>query len=68
MRSVVVDQPVGRDGLEHALTSSRRQASIQRKCGVAVVPRPPERVDELRAAGKIDRNKVRHGEKATVTP
>jgi 1,4-dihydroxy-2-naphthoate octaprenyltransferase len=42
--------------------------SIEWKRRVTVVPYQPQRIDELRASGQIDRNEVRHGQKATVTP
>ena len=46
----------------------RSAASVDRReRGIAVIPDPPERADELLAAGQVDRNKVRHGQKATVT-
>jgi len=40
---------------------------VEWKRGVAVVPDPTQRVDERRASGEVDRNQVRHAQKATVT-
>ena len=49
------------------LSGGGRQPSVDRERSVARVPDPSQCVDESVAAGKIDRNKVRHGQKATVT-
>ncbi len=68
MMPFLVDQPIRGDRAEKCLAGPWWQAPVQWKRSVALVPDQPKRVDELLAAGKIDRNKVRHGEKATVTP
>jgi 1,4-dihydroxy-2-naphthoate polyprenyltransferase len=65
--AVLVDQPIGCDRLEQRLACGGRQASIEWERGIPTVPDLSQRVDELVAAGKVDRNKVRHGQKATVT-
>ncbi len=49
------------------MPGGRRKASVDGERGVAVVPRAPQRGDEVVAAGEVDRNEVRHGQKATVT-
>ncbi len=45
----------------------RRKASIERERCVSGIPDPAESLDKTVATGKVDRHKVRHGEKATVT-
>lgn len=64
---LLVDQPIGCDRREHGLACCWRKASIEREDCVACIPDPAESLDETVAAGKVDRNKVRHGQKATVT-
>jgi 1,4-dihydroxy-2-naphthoate polyprenyltransferase len=65
--SVLVDQPIGCDRLEQRPACGGRQASVEWEGGVPTVPDLSQRVDKSVAAGKVDRNKVRHGQKATVT-
>ena len=64
----LVDQSIGRDRGESRGACCTRESSIEGKDRVACVPDPTESIDETLATGKIDRNKVRHGQKATVTP
>lgn len=63
---VRVNDPVWRNRGHNGCTCCGRQASIQRKGGVAGIPYPPQGVDESVAAGEVDRNEVRHDQKATV--
>lgn len=65
--AVLVDEPVGRDHVEQCLAGCNRKASIDRERCVTCVPYPSQCVDESIATGEVDRNKVRHGQKATVT-
>ena len=67
VRAVDVDQPIGRNRRQQSRACRRRQASIERAGRIAGIPDPLESVDELVAARQVDRNEVRHGQKATVT-
>ena len=58
----------GRARSPRARLVARSAAGVDRReRGIAGIPDPAERVDELVAAGQVDRNEVRHGQKATVT-
>jgi 1,4-dihydroxy-2-naphthoate octaprenyltransferase len=50
------------------LARSTWQTLVNGERRVAGIPDPTQRLDESVTAGKVDRNKVRHGQKATVTP
>ena len=65
--AVAVDQSIGCNCRKHGGARGRGQASIEREGGIAGIPDASQRVDELVAARQVDRNKVRHGQKATVT-
>jgi 1,4-dihydroxy-2-naphthoate polyprenyltransferase len=65
--AVLVDQPVGRDHVEQCLARRRREPPIDRKRCVAGIPYPSQCGNESIATGEVDRNEVRHGQKATVT-
>ena len=67
VQPILIDQPVGRDRRQRPASRTRWKASIEWEDGVARIPRSPDRFDELVATGEVDRNKVRHGQKATVT-
>jgi 1,4-dihydroxy-2-naphthoate polyprenyltransferase len=67
MFTLRIDEPIGRDRRQRGLACRRRKASIEGEGRVAGIPDPPESGDESVAAGEVDRNKVRHGQKATVT-
>ena len=62
-----VDHPVRRDRREHRVPCHRWKASIERECRIASIPDSLKSFDEQVAAGEVDRNEVRHGQKATVT-
>jgi 1,4-dihydroxy-2-naphthoate octaprenyltransferase len=66
--TVLINQAIRSDRRKYGAARGGRQSSIERKGGVACVPHSPEGIDESVAAGQVDRNKVRHGQKATVTP
>ncbi len=63
---VAVDQAVGCNCCKSGLSGSAWKASIDGERGVAGIPYPSKRLDEVGAAGQVDRNEVRHGQKATV--
>jgi 1,4-dihydroxy-2-naphthoate octaprenyltransferase len=67
VQAALVHQPSWADRRDHGLACGGRKAPIDGEGGVAVVPDPPQRVDERRASREVDRNEVRHGQKATVT-
>jgi 1,4-dihydroxy-2-naphthoate octaprenyltransferase len=67
VQSVLIDQPVRRDCPQRHASRALWEASIEWEDGVAGIPRSPDRFDELVATGEVDRNKVRHDQKATVT-
>ncbi len=66
VHAVLVDQAVGRDRGQRCPARRWRKPPIERERGVARIPDPAERVDETSPPGEIDRNEVRHGQKATV--
>ena len=67
VRAVVVDQAVGCNRRQQGGACHRRQTSIEREGGIAGIPDPSKGVDEVVASRQVDRNEVRHGQKATVT-
>lgn len=64
---MLVEQQIRCNRGQHRAARSARQALVEGERGVACVPDAPERLDESVAARKVDRNKVRHDQKATVT-
>ena len=54
------DHPGRPQHVEQALAGRRRQALVDGSNRVAVVPGGPERLDELRAPGQVDRDEVGH--------
>ncbi|MEY2415100.1 MAG: 1,4-dihydroxy-2-naphthoate polyprenyltransferase [Ilumatobacteraceae bacterium] len=66
MQALRVDQSIWRDGGQDRVAGSPRQALVKRKGRVAGIPDPPQGFDKSVAAWKVDRNEVRHGQKATV--
>ena len=66
VQTLVVDQLIRRNGGENCVARSTRQTLVEGERCIASVPDPTERFDESVAAGEVDRNKVRHGQKATV--
>ena len=67
VQALVVDQLIRRDRGQDRLAGSPRQTLVKGKRRVAGIPDPPQGFDKSVAARKVDRNKVRHGQKATVT-
>ena len=67
VRSLLVDQMIRCNRCENRVARGTRQTSVERERRIACVPDPPQHFDESVAAGEVDRNKVRHGQKATVT-
>lgn len=64
--AALVDQPIGSNRGQRRSACHRRKAPIERERGVARIPDPQQRVDKTWAPREIDRNEVRHGQKATV--
>ena len=62
-----IDEPIRRDRRKRHSARCVGLPLIERERSIARVPDPVKCVDETLAAGQIDRNKVRHGQKATVT-
>ena len=67
VQALLVDQLIRRDRGEYLVARGTRQTPVERERRIARLPDPAERFDESVAAGEVDRNKVRHGQKATVT-
>jgi 1,4-dihydroxy-2-naphthoate octaprenyltransferase len=67
VQAALVHHPSRADRRQNRLAGSGRKSTVEWKRGVAVVPDPTQRVDERRASGEVDRNEVRHAQKATVT-
>ncbi|MEY2521552.1 MAG: 1,4-dihydroxy-2-naphthoate polyprenyltransferase [Ilumatobacteraceae bacterium] len=66
VQALFVDQLIRRDRGQDREAGSTRQTLVKGKGRVTGVPDLPQRFDELVAARKVDRNEVRHGQKATV--
>ena len=67
VHALIVDQSIRRNRGQNCLACGTRQTLVDGERRVACSPYPPQRFDESVAARKVDRNKVRHGQKATVT-
>jgi 1,4-dihydroxy-2-naphthoate octaprenyltransferase len=68
VKAALVDKPTGSDRAQRRGSCGWWKTPIEWECGVARIPDPKQCVDETLAPREIDRNEVRHGQKATVAP